>query len=948
MGEGEINFWRSESARIPFAVIGILVLLFSAFTSAFLINMEVSSATQERKAHKIGSEGEVLLFAEADLARALNYAGMEAMRMVGETPVVSINEDKANPYYAQDISVDDFNKNWARAMINESLNEYTKSNFQNFKFGDNVIEIEEIKDWNKVKIAPVYMKLNRSIKYPISLGKPDDAFETYYLVRVPLNISVDGSSPKEINVSTLVTSRCPLLRSMTNHFQDRLGWTGAAMGETTALTLGKVWAAGYAQYFSVGLAVDEVLKNSDIEAIVNGVLLMDETFVFNALDRDSIYEYADNALGLPASQIKKELEDGILTVENLEKSLQSGECKDSGVSEAECEQMYAEVEKKIKEPRTVSSYIKCPYGDAADIAVSGTCYKDDGSTATCGLCSSQELRNALDMLIYDARGSGDADDQGVYTSEIQTNIARHSTYDYTDCPRGYYHRSYGDWNPLTPQLYGTVPKGDRGTLAPGILGGEKYKLDWRRTHTCEECHQESYTCPSPCGGEEEPSCSTCWRTVCTQVSAPNEYKHDDVIITFHANWNSRYDLALPNLGWANDNTRNNVDDAFYQTVFSAQTDTNLEDALATYTSSYYAPKKNDIILYGSGGMERHVVSSIAPSWLRDRAVEEVKGMVAKLEQVKTPEIDPREMPYDEYMKKVSEELVKEIKNQASSLLEKSKYINEKDKTKYDSAGAKVMHLLREWFLDDTIGRIGKVTDDAVEKADDKVDAQTKNKDDLKKWIDEAKALVSNALNFPVSANMEAVKSDASGNLAEGIARWNETVRLGIDQTPDYLGVEETEFEGTKFYPLSIISGSIPAVHPAVAAGKGGLPLLPTLTPWVVTFNIWVVYVQGEIKEFKVTDANDMAIPNASVGHEGQKFVRRDEPRIEDPITGKKIGENYNISFQFLTVAPIVVPPGPQGVGDGSIDKAIECSGNPSVCNFLGKKIDVDDLKRKEK
>ena len=55
------------------------------------------------------------------------------------------------------------------------------------------------------------------------------------------------------------------------------------------------------------------------------------------------------------------------------------------------------------------------------------------------------------------------------------------------------------------------------------------------------------------------------------------------------------------------------------------------------------------------------------------------------------------------------------------------------------------------------------------------------------------------------------------------------------------------------------------------------------------------------------------------GHEWQVYRRKNQI-IRDPADNDiKIGRNYPIEFSFTTGTIIVVPPGPRGIGDKSIN-----------------------------
>ncbi|MDS0297959.1 hypothetical protein NDI76_04325 [Halogeometricum sp. S1BR25-6] len=94
-------------------------------------------------------------------------------------------------------------------------------------------------------------------------------------------------------------------------------------------------------------------------------------------------------------------------------------------------------------------------------------------------------------------------------------------------------------------------------------------------------------------------------------------------------------------------------------------------------------------------------------------------------------------------------------------------------------------------------------------------------------------------------------------------------------------------------------GSVPA----------GLPLSPTLNPWVATANLWVVEARGAYARFAVS-AGGGAVPTTYV-RDGS-VVRLD---VDGDGTREVVGSNERIGFEVRTVVVAVVPPAGNGVGD---------------------------------
>ena len=135
--------------------------------------------------------------------------------------------------------------------------------------------------------------------------------------------------------------------------------------------------------------------------------------------------------------------------------------------------------------------------------------------------------------------------------------------------------------------------------------------------------------------------------------------------------------------------------------------------------------------------------------------------------------------------------------------------------------------------------------------------------------------------------------------------WNETVRLAVDQYPNYLNPwEKVEFNNETFYTMKLRNRCI--------LGPTGVPLLPPPLPWVVTMNIWVIDVEGEYAQFKVIDSSDETLFNPLFGHEPQVYVRESRVVKEGD---QVIGENTRLTYGFTTVSFSIVPSSGFMVGD---------------------------------
>ncbi|MBU4077257.1 MAG: hypothetical protein KKI06_11240, partial [Euryarchaeota archaeon] len=121
------SFFHNDTAKVPLAVIGVFLLLVTVIASINLVRMDVRMATAMSKPVEISAPDTALTYAKADLARAINYAGMDAVKQLGETPVIIPDNNSA--YYSED-NPEEFTRNRARARTRHALNQYIESNYR--------------------------------------------------------------------------------------------------------------------------------------------------------------------------------------------------------------------------------------------------------------------------------------------------------------------------------------------------------------------------------------------------------------------------------------------------------------------------------------------------------------------------------------------------------------------------------------------------------------------------------------------------------------------------------------------------------------------------------------------------------------------------------------------------------------------------------------------------
>jgi len=99
------SFSQDTRAYIPFAVIGMFILLFAVIASAYIAKTDYELAEIIYTTDTTDMEKNAIEFASADLARCLNYAGMEALAWQGEHPIIKPDDLAYEPMESDGFSV---------------------------------------------------------------------------------------------------------------------------------------------------------------------------------------------------------------------------------------------------------------------------------------------------------------------------------------------------------------------------------------------------------------------------------------------------------------------------------------------------------------------------------------------------------------------------------------------------------------------------------------------------------------------------------------------------------------------------------------------------------------------------------------------------------------------------------------------------------------------------
>ncbi|MBN1281171.1 MAG: hypothetical protein JXA00_05935 [Candidatus Thermoplasmatota archaeon] len=290
------HLWSNEQARIPFTVIGVFLLISSSITTVYISTLEYQNA--EELALGLGGRElqSALWYAEADLARCLNYAACTAFEDVGSNPVVEVSSSLFSIDADGDhiVTTRDVNLNIARFITAHLFTTMIMENYYNERYtqGRYSINVTSLPvTWQNITLQKIIgMTMNRAFNHPfLPAGRSSSSYPVYPVLSVPLTLQVNDLSThqevlhKTVVISTVITTRFLLLENLTDEFDARLDGSFGSLGISALVgTLGLTWLRGYAQ-FAYNKPVN-IISTDWLALLTNGAILAEEGFVFNSVD----------------------------------------------------------------------------------------------------------------------------------------------------------------------------------------------------------------------------------------------------------------------------------------------------------------------------------------------------------------------------------------------------------------------------------------------------------------------------------------------------------------------------------------------------------------------------------------------------------------------------------------------------------------------------------------
>lgn len=899
------SIFFDQHARIPFSIIGIFIILGSSFTTVYISRLELEKSLEISRFLGTKEIQKMLFSFEADVANALNSAGRKALKEIGKNPVIKSSIGNAETV----------NYNRIKEIIKDELNVYLISRYLDnmFSNGNYVINVvlqseTPITSKEDITLETISMRLERhSLAFIGPSGTRDHL--TYLVASVNLSIEIcflrDTSgaplTTRDIVVTSLLTSRYPLLRELMNEYHETINGTFSPLWAfTTALSNVYSLTRGF-KHFRCGKPLN-IMDNRHLSLMVNSGLLLEQSLVFGSVDPFGLVELARKT----KSVLKQSPSDALCIFNN--------QMKGDGyrVSSENLTKGSANVDagSSITEPIDLFLPLNC--SEIAEhvlyniSSVNVQFENIDGESFEQLIMFDENFSKTLDEIVQHWAN------QSFFLKAIVKNLIVNTTTQqmvqtiitemYRDSMetqvvnRTILHEQGGDpglgWADGGESIWccsSFVPvskklvKPPKGSVVPGCaLYEEVYTVSYERTHYWWriENHIINGTMVQ----------LIVWNNM-------TDYLTESVILQTillqYALYQASYD---------------DIVDILY--VNNTLADQNLEDTLDRYLNLYQDSQqdKQELITTRDNidvPSCYAVVEGIFSEWVFEEAwsaLEEIFMMIRTI--TLSPDINTKRFPDPlVFIEKAKENILTQFDSHLFAYLNYSAYHTGSG---FQSVGKKAVYYARKWYVDIVKNMTKTVFCLISEQINQSIHAAIPSNADfttqnLTKTIEDVSDTIHNQFTIPFGYPMSLTRYQ------HGVSLWNETLRLAVDHFPNFLDpFEKTSWGDEEIWTLKIRNRCV--------FGPTGLPILPPtpFTPWLLTMNCWVIDVEGEFAQLKIIDTSDETIFHPLFGHEPQTYIRELKVITRSNTT---LGENTRLSFGFTTVAFSLVPPWGMMVGD---------------------------------
>ncbi|HEC77045.1 MAG TPA: hypothetical protein ENI33_07305 [Thermoplasmatales archaeon] len=977
--------------RIPFALLGIFLVIGSAIVSGIITTLEKERIKDISYMLKQDSVTYLIKYAEIDMARILSYSFLKAFQKVGELPVIysnlptpasrdyaDFNEngiyDRGDPDIIDEYDeIIKFNQNWARNMARKYFNDYLNVTFKNNLYRNtyysiNIFDPENngaVNDWRDIKLYTVDMKLKREDEIDLLVSEKSETYPVYWKAFIDnfkieiCNLSSGEKWIKKINISCLIPSRLPLLIELIETYQDSINGISPLMGVFTVIGEGYTEIRTLLQYANKYDWVANIVDNRWLQYLTNLCLILIEYMVFNSVDPLSLAHLAINMNDL-ISKSNITAKDKYVT-ENMDEVISDFLINYIPFQPFSYDNFFRTVGKQNETiareivtnlQNEVNSSIVERSGNVS-VAETARNILEKSETLYYYINDKGELRAEKEFKGYSFDGyrlttkNGDPTEKNiegdVYTkiwlSEINETVL----------------------NEIVDRVYETY-KSSFETKVKRKIVKEFYSnlintAQWRFKSGNSWDLTQSKPLQSFINKDEIPSSLPYYENWSLNWKRNETWEHYEIVRI--ENNTPIYEWVEYNVNhWVKENVTfiiyahnyPDVKNVFHEKIFNSSSqkvckDDNLEHLLRSYINSKFIPYRNTLIdiSLDIGKGEEGIYNQV--TWKNNTALNDTKGyniswligengevVKALKEIVKLIGNDKdiySNISYFSSNKKIVS-TIDDIERERILLLKKFRENRER-------------YINREYYMEGgkyksagakVIAEMREWFVNEIEKCLNKsIKDELENivNKELKKYDAdfEYKDYERNKIKY--EGNISKINSVHFGREMKLIKphEWEENVTIAINSNPHYFGAVGENLMGEKYEDIAREENWYFNIKNICIFGPTGLPVLPPTpaTPWIATLNLWYIHVEGSWGVFKIVDSNDETVPDAFFGHTGQIYCRK-SAIVEDKVCyGEEIGRCKCLEFGFDTMSVGIVPSGKLPIGDLS---PVDMAGSPII------------------
>ena len=193
-------------------------------------------------------------------------------------------------------------------------------------------------------------------------------------------------------------------------------------------------------------------------------------------------------------------------------------------------------------------------------------------------------------------------------------------------------------------------------------------------------------------------------------------------------------------------------------------DPNLEPAYLQYRNIFDANKISNLKNTGlNGDTDEKSYTVDEPAWVADEAQYAVDDITAMM--ISDIHLDP-DINYENYpvpsdlINAARDDLIKKISDRETGYVNKPDYFS----GKYNSASAKVISVIREWYVDQVKYQVREKFSEGSKKIDDEIKKNFSEPDKVKQANRDAGKFLSRGFKLPLAVSMRAYHVDENGNI----------------------------------------------------------------------------------------------------------------------------------------------------------------------------------------